>query len=236
MTLSSSVLPTVLTIVLATTCCKRNTELTIAVGGAPHEIEYWEQLIDEFMDKTQIPFTITTVYVTHDQVEAMTLGDRIAIIKNGYLQQVGKPVDVYNAPDNLFVASFLGTPSMNLLSAKVLEKNGKLSIMIDKMVYTVSHSQERMLRHFLGKEITVGVRPEHISVTSNSTVNRQKERIRSVENLGHELILHFRIGTQELVAKVTYDRIYTEDLEVSMTLNQEKLHFFDDEGNRIKEL
>ena len=111
----------------------------------------------------------TFVYVTHDQVEAMTLGDRIVIMKDGFIQQVGTPQEVFDHPYNLFVAGFIGTPQMNFFDAKLVKKDGKYAVDLGGMVVTVSEEKQQRLaaNNAAEQDIVLGVRPDHITLTDN---------------------------------------------------------------------
>ena len=108
----------------------------------------------------------TFIYVTHDQTEAMTLGDRIVIMKDGFIQQIGTPQEVFNHPYNLFVAGFIGSPQMNFFDAKLVKVNGKYAVQLDKLVVELSEEKQAKLaaNNVAEQDITLGVRPEHISL------------------------------------------------------------------------
>ena len=106
----------------------------------------------------------TFIYVTHDQTEAMTLGDRIVIMKDGFIQQIGTPQEVFNHPYNLFVAEFIGSPKMNIFDAKLIKKDGKYAVELDGMTVELSQEKQEALakNEVAEQEIKLGVRPEHI--------------------------------------------------------------------------
>ncbi|MEM7274915.1 MAG: sn-glycerol-3-phosphate ABC transporter ATP-binding protein UgpC [Actinomycetota bacterium] len=146
---------------------------------------------------------VTTIYVTHDQVEAMTMGDRVAVLKRGLLQQVDTPQNLYDSPDNVFVAGFIGSPSMNLMHA-TLERSGdawSVSVGDQRLAVPGSALAERpALEGFAGKPIVVGVRPEDIEDASLASDHPADQRIRSsvslIEALGAEIILHFPMSAE----------------------------------------
>ena len=149
----------------------------------------------------------TTIYVTHDQTEAMTMADRIVVMKAGYIQQIGTPKEIYNNPKNMFVAGFLGAPATNFLQGTY---QGNAFICNDQRIEMPDMFHEAM-KPYDGKEVVMGIRPE------------------DSELLGHEFILHGRFGKQRLEAKVAA-RIEArphEDIELAMDLS--KVHFFDKE-------
>jgi len=110
----------------------------------------------------------TFIYVTHDQTEAMTLGDRIVIMKDGFIQQIGTPQEVFNHPYNLFVAGFIGTPQMNFFDAKLVKANGKYAVKLDKLTVELSEDKQAALakNNVAEQDIVLGVRPEHIVLES----------------------------------------------------------------------
>jgi multiple sugar transport system ATP-binding protein len=111
----------------------------------------------------------TFIYVTHDQTEAMTLGDRIVIMKDGFIQQIGTPQEVFNHPYNLFVATFIGTPQMNLFDAKLVKQGGKYAVKLANLTVELSEEKQQALaaNNVEEQEIVLGVRPEHITLESN---------------------------------------------------------------------
>ncbi len=177
---------------------------------------------------------VTTVYVTHDQVEAMTLGDRIALLHDGEVQQVGSPLNVYNNPANIFVAGFLGTPPMNLLHAKILEKNGKISIMIDNMELTLPDGKMALLKKLKENDFILGIRPEDIEITQDIKNRKMVRGIKLIEHLGNDLLLHIQMVDQELLVKSLEETEIEEGEKVELNINLDKIHFFDKNGSNIK--
>ena len=146
---------------------------------------------------------VATMYVTHDQVEAMTMGDRVAVLRSGYLQQVDKPQVLYERPDNLFVAAFIGSPSMNLYRATVGEEVrslqlGSQSVALPDTV-VVAHPG---LKRYIDREVAVGLRPEHLPIPLDGETGPIVEGdVDLVEALGSELLVHFRIDAKQVVAE-----------------------------------
>jgi multiple sugar transport system ATP-binding protein len=151
---------------------------------------------------------VTTLYVTHDQIEAMTMGDRVAVLKRGELQQVASPQELYERPDNLFVAGFIGSPSMNLGRATVLDHDGRLSVNLDETcdVHLSDAALDRYprVREYVGREVAVGMRPEHFfradGSTPTETMMRQRD-VMLVELLGSEVLVHFGTGSQPVISE-----------------------------------
>jgi multiple sugar transport system ATP-binding protein len=143
----------------------------------------------------------TTVYVTHDQVEAMTMGDRVALMRRGVLQQVDTPMRLYNAPANLFVASFIGSPAMNLFEAQLNEKNGHVVASIGDQFLRLDPealADPGELQRYHGRTIALGIRPEHLEDATVETGAPSERRLRAtvtnVEALGAELIAHLEVS------------------------------------------
>ena len=142
---------------------------------------------------------VTTVYVTHDQVEAMTMGDRIAILRDGVLQQVGEPDEVYDRPANLFVAGFIGSPPMNLAQATVEARNGTLVTRVGNTEISVPDevAREQRLERWRDKPVVVGIRPEDLHAPGqdgrSSTLGAFEATVDRVEALGSNLLIHFPV-------------------------------------------
>ena len=160
----------------------------------------------------------TMLYVTHDQTEALTLADRIVCMSMGYVQQIGTPLELYDTPANLFVASFIGLPPMNFFDCKVEE--GKLAG--DGFTVTLTDSDKAVLKNYVGKTITLGVRPENIIKGSDMTLS-----VTINENLGQTTLVHGHIGGHKATAKFREWSNYKLGDEVSVSFNH--MHFFDKE-------
>jgi multiple sugar transport system ATP-binding protein len=146
----------------------------------------------------------TTIYVTHDQVEAMTMGDRVAVMRKGVLQQTDHPQRLYDAPANLFVASFIGNPPMNLVQAQLERANGGLAARIGEAALMVP-SSARGLEAYVGRTIGIGIRPEHVRDASQETGAPAERRlhgtVRVTEALGSELLLHLEVTGEPVVTE-----------------------------------
>jgi multiple sugar transport system ATP-binding protein len=150
----------------------------------------------------------TTVYVTHDQVEAMTMGDRVALIRRGVLQQVDTPMQLYNRPANLFVASFIGSPAMNLFEATLERRNGNLVAQVgDQFLRLTPEAVTRPaeLERYVGRSLALGLRPEHIedaAVTDGApSEQRLRATVRSLEALGSEVIAHVELAGKPVLTE-----------------------------------
>jgi multiple sugar transport system ATP-binding protein len=169
----------------------------------------------------------TSIYVTHDQVEAMTLGDRVVVMKDGYVQQVGEPLELYNQPANKFVAGFIGSPAMNFLNVKIEDRAGTLRAVAPGFDVAVpGHLVSRMRAH-AGKAATLGIRPENLFATPEAGDFAFDTLAEVVEQLGAEILLDARVGDQTIVASIEpTSRIKTGD-KVRLTMNPDRVHFFD---------
>jgi multiple sugar transport system ATP-binding protein len=151
---------------------------------------------------------VSTIYVTHDQVEAMTMGDRVAVLRDGRLQQVGAPQYLYDNPDNIFVAAFIGSPSMNLYDAILGE--GARSVKIGSQEVDLPESvllARPALRAYAGKKLVVGLRPEHLPAESDdSTGPKLLGEVELVEALGSEQVVHFTIDANRVLAEGAVDK------------------------------
>jgi len=156
---------------------------------------------------------VTTVYVTHDQVEAMTMGDRVAVLRDGVLQQVDSPTQIYERPANLFVAGFMGSPPMNLAQATIDRQDGGFSVGFgDQRVAVPSElAQERRLEQWVGKPVIAGIRPEDLEGSANGGSELGGEVVR-IEELGAELLVYFAVDApgpkgQPVAAAVTGEEL-----------------------------
>lgn len=173
----------------------------------------------------------TMIYVTHDQTEALTLGDRICVLNRGRIMQVDTPSNLYNHPANKFVAGFIGSPSMNLVDTAIREKNGELYVEIaPKVRMFIPKQKQAALQEHIDKPVCFGIRPEHISLANtDDDFNAFEGELTVIENMGNEKYLYFNVGGKELIARVNAPDITTADIGKSMrfNLNTEFCHVFD---------
>jgi multiple sugar transport system ATP-binding protein len=198
----------------------------------------------------------TTIYVTHDQVEAMTLGDRVAVMRDGYLQQVGTPKDLYDRPVNLFVAEFIGSPAMNLVGADIVEENGSLRAVFGDNSLDVARRSE--LAAHAGQRVILGVRPEDLDdalVVGRGEAGTIAAVVDIREDLGSEVLIHFGVGAPAVrgedvqaalgeeaieatsdqarrkgslfTARVSRDSSAREGEPIELAVNAGRLHFFE---------
>jgi multiple sugar transport system ATP-binding protein len=186
------------------------------------------------LKKLHLRLGTTAVYVTHDQVEAMTLGDRVVVMKDGLVQQVGDPLELYNQPANKFVAGFIGSPAMNFATVTMTDGNGRLAAKNSGMEIEVPGTLAERLRPHVGQQVTVGIRPEDLHVASDAdpaglTFN---SKIEVVEQLGSEILLDMRVGEGTMVAAVDpTTRAKVQDT-MRLAVNPARLHFFDAKTER----
>jgi len=174
----------------------------------------------------------TMVYVTHDQVEAMTMGQRIAVMSEAVLQQVGTPQELYDHPNNRFVAGFIGSPSMNFIDVTV-EGSGPGAVLTAPNVRIPLPDRFRdALSPTTGRAYVLGVRPEHIEPgAADAPSGTLVGRADVVEYLGNEELIHADVAGFDLVAMLSSDFRIRPDDELTLTVNPEKLHIFDPETN-----
>ena len=171
----------------------------------------------------------TFVYVTHDQTEAMTLGDRIVIMKEGFVQQIGTPRQVFHDPNNLFVAGFIGTPQMNFFHADLCREGDSYHLMLgDRRLEIAPEKQRRLLSHDVpAQAVTAGIRPEHVLLTEGDGFSGTVEVI---EMMGSNTHLHVRFGEEECVIVVPDGdepvREFTLGERVHFTFHAERIHLF----------
>jgi multiple sugar transport system ATP-binding protein len=182
---------------------------------------------------------ITTVYVTHDQTEAMSLGDRVAILRKGRIEQVGMPAYLYDEPANTFVASFIASPPMNLFEITMERDGGECVVRIEDRMLKVTNCMASPLSAVEAGNWILGVRPEHVLIGRGASGGPVIEgEIRVVESMGREFLLHLAIGTRELLALTTERRFAESRLgdSLDIELNLERAHLFTRSGERVRDV
>lgn len=175
----------------------------------------------------------TTVYVTHDQVEAMTLGDRIVVLADGRIQQIGTPIDLYLEPVNRFVAGFVGTPPMNFVEGLITSENSRVSFAAEGLDVTVL--PQRMPSAMPTGPVTLGIRPEDIEIDvstpgANGSPNGDTQgRVVLVERLGGTSHVHFDAGPHRMLAAVTNERLPEAGDAITIRMRGERMHLFVDD-------
>lgn len=171
----------------------------------------------------------TFIYVTHDQTEAMTMGDRIVIMKDGVVQQVDTPQNVYSKPANVFVAGFIGSPKMNFLDALVIKEGEEVLLKLSNGTIKLSKEKaDRLLEGgYLGKEILLGIRPEHMYYKENITDIHLDGVVDFLEMLGSEKYLYLATEGEPIIARINSDHHVEKGDKVRLYLSDEKLYLFD---------
>ncbi len=181
------------------------------------------------LKKLHLRLGTTAIYVTHDQVEAMTLGDRVVVMKDGLVQQVGDPLELYNQPANKFVAGFIGSPAMNFATVTMVDGNGRITAKNSGLEIEVPGPHAERLRGHVGQQLTMGIRPENLHLASAAdpeglTFN---SKVEVVEKLGSEILLDVRVGDDTMVAAVDPATGAKVQDNLRLAINPERLHFFD---------
>jgi multiple sugar transport system ATP-binding protein len=181
----------------------------------------------------------TMIYVTHDQTEAMTMGDKICVMKEGVIQQIAGPIELYNNPINKFVAGFIGSPAMNFIEVDVIEKNGALLLSEGSFDIKLPDGYNQKLSSYAGQKIIMGVRPENIydKLFYNlyeKDINSFSATVEVVEPLGSEIYLHLNTGKSELTVKVdSHNQAKTNQI-IELVFSLSKAHLFDaKDGKKI---
>ncbi len=183
------------------------------------------------ISKLHSQLNATMIYVTHDQVEAMTMGDRIVVMKDGYVQQIDAPLNLYNHPVNRFVAGFIGSPAMNFVEGRVENADG-VTFVADGGAFTLTPNADdaALLKSLAGQKVTLGFRPENVMLAVKTPDAVPVDvQVDVVEPMGNEIFLYGRIGEQNIVARVAPEKTPQPGQTLSLYLDLNKLHFFDAE-------
>ena len=180
----------------------------------------------------------TFIYVTHDQTEAMTLGTRIVVLKDGIIQQVDTPSNLYNTPNNLFVAGFIGSPQMNLIDAEVVQSGSQVTLkMSDTVSITLPAEKSEKLKSYVGKTVVVGIRPEDIKDDEEFVAAHAdhtfEAQVKVYELLGAEVNLHYDIAQTTCTAKVNPRTTARPGDTVKFAMDIARLHVFDKETEQV---
>ncbi|MCR5185050.1 MAG: sn-glycerol-3-phosphate ABC transporter ATP-binding protein UgpC [Bacilli bacterium] len=187
--------------------------------------------ITKLHDKLQTTF----IYVTHDQTEAMTMGNRIVVMKDGFIQQADTPIALFEDPCNLFVATFLGSPQMNIIEATLFEEKGVLKAKLndlDDMVIAFTDVKAKQLanKKYIGQKVLLGIRPEHI-IPNQGNLSADVE---VVEHLGDETILYAKIANmkEQIIIKLPFNNTFSAHTTISMEFNMDRVYLFDKETHK----
>jgi multiple sugar transport system ATP-binding protein len=180
----------------------------------------------------------TMIYVTHDQVEAMTMGDRICVMRDGMVMQIADPLTLYRQPENLFVAGFIGSPPMNLLKGRVEKRDGRLFVVETdgrgSLTIPLGGRLEPLANRYVGKEIVFGIRPEHVT-------NERKDgsslpvtlTVDIAEPMGSESLVYLKTGTGNLIARLQGEHLFEPGEQLTVQLHLDKVSLFDVETEKV---
>ncbi|MDR0983872.1 MAG: sn-glycerol-3-phosphate ABC transporter ATP-binding protein UgpC [Ruminococcus sp.] len=190
----------------------------------------------------------TFIYVTHDQTEAMTMGDRIVVMKDGFIQQTDTPQELYDRPCNKFVASFLGSPQMNFIDAKLAEKNGKITATFgipatrknpNALIFDIELPKSKLtdeVKKYVGNDVILGIRPEHIydepETISKAATGLVQATVELTELMGAEKYLYLTVGDNNITARVKPHSASKIGDSIKIVFDPEKIHLFDKETEK----
>ena len=183
------------------------------------------------ISKLHLQLATTFIYVTHDQTEAMTMATRIAVINKGVLQQVDTPQNLYDFPNNLFVAGFIGSPAMNFFPGKLRKDGGKLTVDTGDFSLTIPSQHAQKYDEYAGKDIIFGIRPENIHdrefVPPNIHAESLTAKVDVTELMGNEIFLYLVTGKNSFVARVDPRSKVRIGAQADMAFDMDKIHIFD---------
>ncbi|HMP89985.1 MAG TPA: sn-glycerol-3-phosphate ABC transporter ATP-binding protein UgpC [Kiritimatiellia bacterium] len=182
------------------------------------------------ISKLHTRLSSTMIYVTHDQVEAMTMGDRIVVMKDGVIQQVAEPLELYDRPANQFVAGFIGSPPMNFFNGQIEQKSGGLWFTENSFSVRIDEQKASRYVSYVGKKVVFGIRPEDITdalYSSHPQPDQQiKAKVEVVEPMGAEVYLYLGTGKHTFVARMGAGQKAEVNQTLSLVFNMKKTHFF----------
>ncbi len=184
------------------------------------------------LKRLQKELGITTIYVTHDQIEAMTMADRIAVMNEGKLQQYGEPDELYNRPSNIFVADFIGTPPINLLPVNLVQGNGKVYIKTPFGDIEIGDEYAEVFRKLSEGEYIMGIRPEHIKVANSNEAGLEGE-VFVIEPLGKEVQLDIKRGEHRIRVLVPGDYRANIGDKIKMSVDRKHILIFDKKSGKL---
>ncbi len=176
----------------------------------------------------------TMIYVTHDQTEAMTMGDRIVVMKDGIVQQVDNPMNLYNSPANKFVAGFIGSPAMNFIDLNLRDENS-LTNKNGEVHFILSGKRKDLLKDYRDKTITIGIRPEDIRLENDSSDSFEiATKVELIEPMGNETFIYLRIENSQFIARVKSSSRLKLGEDIKLYIDANSVYFFDKKsGNKI---
>ena len=176
----------------------------------------------------------TIIYVTHDQVEAMTMGSKIVVMNEGIVQQVGSPIDLYDNPTNKFVAGFIGSPAMNFIDVEVFDENGiKLKLENSDIILGLTGSNSNTLKEFIGEKILLGIRPEDIRLIPAGKYDLPVNvDIELIEPMGYESFVYFKIGGVQFTGRMSSSGVIDDKQVKILYFSCNKFYFFNKESQK----
>jgi len=188
------------------------------------------------ISKLHQELSTTFIYVTHDQVEAMTMATRIAVINFGVLQQIDAPQTLYDFPANKFVAGFIGSPSMNFFNSKIEKAKGKLVVDTGSLQVVIPKNRAKAYDKYIGKEVIFGIRPEDIHNTkflpTDIKPSKVKAKVDVVELMGNEVVAYMKSGDDDYIARVDPRSEFHFGDQVEVAFNSENIHIFDKDSEK----
>ncbi len=185
------------------------------------------------ISKLHLRLGTTFIYVTHDQVEAMTMGNRIAVLNAGVLQQVDTPQNLYDNPANIFVAGFIGSPAMNFFDGRLVERDGQIAVDTGSFLVNLPSGRQEVYRPYLGKEIVFGVRPEDVHdadyIPSGISKALVEAQVTVTELMGNEVVVYLDVGNQEFLGRFDPRTSARVGNTIGAVLNMDRFHIFDKE-------
>ena len=179
----------------------------------------------------------TMIYVTHDQTEAMTMGDRIVVMKDGFVQQVDEPLNLYNKPANKFVAGFIGSPAMNFIDGRISNNAEAFNSNSGQLNLFLNEDQKKILKDFSGQQVTIGIRPEDIHDEKDFSLlpaaGEIDVELDVVEPMGNEIFLYFKIDKQQFISRIPAREIPSIRLMKKLFIDTTKIHFFNIENEQV---
>lgn len=176
----------------------------------------------------------TMIYVTHDQVEAMTMADKIVVMRDGIIDQIDSPLNLYNHPVNLFVAGFIGSPAINQLKGKIISKNQEIYFTDDEISLKIDADRYEILKNYVNKEVTLGIRPEDIYDSEYDDLAESPEKIEAycdiVEPMGNEFVVFLKTKHAKLTARFDPKKMPKVDQNIKITIDMKKVKIFDMES------
>jgi len=189
------------------------------------------------LQKLHQKLNATIVYVTHDQTEAMTLGDRIVVLKDGDIMQIGTPMELYHQPQNSFVAGFIGSPPINFIKGQIIKDNSiwfyeeRSGLKID-----LSKVKNESIHNYIDKPVLLGIRPENIKSGPDSKGNnfhKQQAKVVALEQMGNEILVYSKLGACQIIARFSPETEVHIDSQTNLYFNLDKVQFFDPDTEAV---